>query len=134
MVAPDKSYAIEQRLNALIAQGADTGWHNFGTMSASWTNSVARYRAVGMGLIFLEFRGVVPGTTTNGTVIWTAGNGLAAISGYLPASVRRIIFGNAGTAGANPPELEFETDGSVQCFNVVAGVTGMDANVLLSVI
>jgi hypothetical protein len=133
MALADKVYAIHQRLDALIALGADTGWHNLGAPGNGWTVTSARYRSIGMGLVFLEFRGLVPGTVTNGTVVFIAANGLP--SGLRPTQARRIVFGAVGTVGAaGNPELEFETDGSIQCQNVVAGVTGMDANVLLSVV
>jgi hypothetical protein len=128
-MSSDKSYATEARLSALI-NGLDT-WHNLGSLSAGWTVTVARYRAIGMGLVVVEIQGLVPGATiAGGTVIWSAANGLP--SGYRPSLKRRLVYGNAGTAGSNPTELEWQTDGSVQCQNIVATVTGMDGNVLLS--
>ena len=108
--------------------GAET-WHDLTTMSNGWSiGGHAAYTMLADGWVGIAFKDLVPGTDTDGTVIFSAANGLPAA--YAPANNHRVVAytntlrvsGAAFEMGA----LEFETDGSIQCFGIAAAATRLD--------
>jgi len=108
--------------------GAET-WHDLTTMSAGWAiGGHAAYTMLPNGWLGVAFKDLTPGTDTDGTVIFSAANGLPAA--YRPANNHRVAcYTNILRAGGSTAEaaaLEFETDGSIQCFGVAAAATRLD--------
>jgi len=100
-------------------------WHALGSMSAGWSASGhAQYRISAEGELWLSFKDIVPGTTVaDGTVIWSAANGLPA--SYRPANNRRILCYSTGQTGnVGGCAFELETDGSIQCYGFTKTSTG----------
>lgn len=100
---------------------ADSGWQTL-TLSNSWTNQggsptygPAACRRFGAHVML---RGLlVPGTTTDGTTMFTLP------VGYRPATAMRFpVVSN----GANPiPQLQVNTDGTVQCFGLAGNTAAI---------
>ena len=99
--------------------------HALGSMSNGWSiTGHASYWLGAEGELWLILKDIVPGTTiTDGTVIWSAANGLPA--GYRPASNRRILCYSTGQTGnVGGTAFELETDGSIQCYGFTRASTG----------
>ena len=108
--------------------GAET-WHDLTTMSGGWTiGGHAAYTMLPSGWLGIAFKDLVPGTDTDGTVIFSAANGLPAA--YRPANNHRIVcYTNTirvSGAAFEMAALEFETDGSIQCSGIAAAATRLD--------
>lgn len=108
--------------------GSPETWHTMPAMAAGWTiGGHASYTMTPNGWLGVAFKDLVPGTDTDGTAIWAAGSLPAA---YVPANNHRVtaytntlrVSGAAFEMGA----LEFETDGSIQCFGIAAAATRLD--------
>jgi hypothetical protein len=104
-------------------------WHDLTTMSNGWSiGGHAAYTMLPDGWLGIAFKDLVPGTDTDATVIFSSANGLPAA--YRPANTHRVVAytntlrvsGAAFEMGA----LEFETDGSIQCFGIAAAATRLD--------
>jgi len=93
--------------------GSAETWHALGAMSNGWSvGGHAQYRIMPTGELALSMKDILLGTTfADGTVLWSAANGLRA--GYRPANNRRIVAWAPGNANV---AIELETDGSIQCF------------------
>ena len=81
------------------------------------------------GWLGIAFKDLVPGTDTDGTVIFSAANGLPAA--YRPANNHRVVClhehaPRQSGAAFEMAALEFETDGSIQCFGIAAAATRLD--------
>lgn len=87
----------------------------------------AKYLLDPLGNLVVSFKDLTVGSVADGTTIWAAGSLPAA---YAPPNNRRVVCFNDGikTVGGNleAPALEFETDGSVQCYGFAAGATRAD--------
>jgi hypothetical protein len=111
-----KAQSVEDRLNALI--GSATAWADMGSMSNGWSvGTHARYRKTMDGLLVLAWRALSVGTETDGTVIWSAANGLPA--GFRPVNNNHIIvaatdhMASPGGLGSESATVVLNTDGSV---------------------
>lgn len=123
----EKTYDVEQRLNQLL--GNATNWAAMGSMSNGWTvGGHASWRLDFNGQLVVAFKLLVPGTDTDGTVIWSSANGLPTIA--RPANNHIIVCYTQAirVAGASfeMAALEFETDGSIQCIGIQAASTRVD--------
>jgi hypothetical protein len=124
----DKSYTTEQRLQQLMATATD--WQTLGAMSNGWTVSGhAKYRLDYNGFLVLGIRSLSPGTTTDGTTLWSAANGLAA--GWQPAFGRPVVavtdhMGNPGALGSESCALFLNADGSITILGLAGGATRVD--------
>jgi len=101
---------------------APGGWQNM-SLSNGWAVSGTGFAQYKLGLnntVSVRFGGLGPGTTTNGTTIWTPP------SGFVPTFTGTMSFpiavGYSGTAPAygSTPEVVFR-GGSMQCFNIATG-------------
>lgn len=108
-------------------------WHNLGALAiAGWTAGTARYKLLSdSGLVKVEIQNLAPSTQpADGTVIWSAANGLPVT--YQPSIVTRVVAWskNQGTEAA---ALGFDTDGSIQVFGIGGTTTTrLDCYALLS--
>ena len=104
-------------------------WNAMGPMSAGWSvGGHASYTMLPNGWLGVAFKDLVPGTDTDGTVIWSSANGLPAA--YRPSNSHRVVAytNTLRTSGASfeMGALEFETDGSIQCYGIAAAATRLD--------
>jgi len=103
-------------------------WHPMGGMSSGWTvGGHASYKLLPTGWLGVAFKDLVPGTATDGTVIWAAGS---LPSGYQVGNNHRVVaYTNQIRVSGGSFEmaaLEFETDGSIQCFGVAGASPRLD--------
>jgi hypothetical protein len=114
-----------------VAQGCpivtDT-WHSMPAMSAGWTvGGHASYTMMPDGWLGIAFKDLVPSTDADGTVIWAAGSLPAA---YRVGNAHRVVcYTNiirVSGAAFEMAALEFETDGSIQCFGIAAAAGRVD--------
>lgn len=112
-------------------------WHDTGSLQNGWSKGGAfRYKMLALlNVVFVYAQDIVVGTDTDGTAILSAANGLP--SGYRPSRNTRLAAWcdqlrqpSAGLFEACA--LEFETDGSVQCYGVANGATRVDCFGILS--
>ena len=113
----------------VLLNGTVETWHDLTTMSNGWTiGGHAAYTLTPDGWLGIAFKDLVPGSDADGTVIFSAANGLPAP--YRPANAHRVVaytsIQRASGATSSSAALEFETDGSVQCFGVAAASTRLD--------
>jgi hypothetical protein len=123
--------------------GANAGvtetWHDFGTLSNSWSVGVqAKYKLTAEGELMVSIVDLVPGTTADGTIIWSAANGLPAP--YQPATTKQMVCSTnalrvspVSAATQEAASLKFFTDGSVQCVGVAAAATRVDLAALIPI-
>ena len=134
--ASDTTLTAAQIITPLISAvtpGDNTGgaetWHDLTTMSNGWSiGGHAAYTMLPSGWLGVAFKDLVPGTDTDGTVIFSAANGLPAA--YAPANNHRVACytqqQRVSGATVETAALEFETDGSIQCFGVAGASTRLD--------
>jgi hypothetical protein len=130
--ASEKAYSVESRLNQILAIATD--WANFGSMSNGWSvGAYAKYRLDYSGNLCLTMRLNTGTTTTDGTTIWSAANGLP--SGFRPVSARLIAAStdhqsNPGSLGSESAGIMLQTDGSILCYGLAgaANVTRLDVH------
>lgn len=123
-----KAQSVEARLNALI-DGA-TSWANMGSMSNGWTiGTTARYRLTMDGLLVLAWDLNV-GTIADGTVIWSAANGLP--SGFRVVNRQKVIVAATdhesapGGTGTESAAVILKTDGSVTVLGMAGAATRLN--------
>jgi hypothetical protein len=109
--------------------GTGETWHDLATPSNGWTiGGHAAYTLLPDGWLGIAFKDLVPGTDTDGTTVFSSANGLPAA--YRPANSHRIVAytNTLRVSGASfeMGALEFETDGSIQCFGIAAAATRLD--------
>ena len=100
-------------------------WHDISTFSNAWSlgaNGYVKYAMLPIGastspggIIAISVRNLVPGTTTNGTVVVSSANGVD--SSYAPTVHRQPYVGTGSTGSAG---LELQADGSIQCFGAAS--------------
>ena len=103
-------------------------WHGMPAMSNGWgIGGHATYRLTPFGDLQVSFKDLTTGTDTDGTAIWAAGSLPAA---YRPANNRRVVCYTDQTRVAGTTTgmaaLEFETDGSVQCYAIAGAASRAD--------
>ena len=136
----EKSVLTETRFNALITGGGsvltEAAWTDFGTYSAGWAKvGGANYRfrmifggpAAGLVMVQMQNLNASSGTTTNGTTILSAANGLPA--GYRPG-VASWIPVRCDNEGSQTSAFMFGPDGHVECWGIGATATRVDVNVI----
>jgi hypothetical protein len=102
-------------------------WQNM-SLSGGWTLSgtgYAQYKQLMDRMVAVRFAGLLPGTRTDGTTIWTPPAGLLTTFG---SQSFPVVVGYSGTPPAtNTPQMVMRTSG-MQCFNMtlgtIAGVSG----------
>jgi len=97
-------------------------WANM-SLSNGWSVSGTGFAEYKLGLdrmVHVRFGGLGPGTTANGTTIWTPPSGL--VPTFTGTMSFPIAVGYSGTAPAygSTPEVVFR-GGSMQCFNISTG-------------
>lgn len=125
----DKATALEQRLNALLGDQ----WSTLGSPSNGWSvGGHAQVRLSVDNCLIVAIKDLQPGTATDGTTVWSAGNGLPARC--QPNSDRILVAYCDRTAmwsTANVAEmaaLKFYQDGHIECFGISgSGVSGAGA-------
>lgn len=99
--------------------------HALTTPSNSWTIvGHVSYSLIGNGLLLLSINNLSPGTTTDGTIIFSSANGLPV--GYRPTFGKRCACYSGQINGTESPALLVNSDGSISCFGVGAGSTRVD--------
>lgn len=99
------------------------------TMQNSWhIGGHASYKkTVYDNLLVISFKDLVVGTVSDGTVIWAAGS---LPSGYQVSNATRVACSSdqlkATGGGFESPALEFQPDGSVQCYGFNSTSTRAD--------
>jgi hypothetical protein len=103
-------------------------WSNMPGMANSWgIGGHAQYRLTVNGDLQVSFKDLTVGSASDGTNIWNAG---ALPSGFQVLNSHRVacysdaiktVSGNLET-----PALEFESDGSVQCYGFALAATRAD--------
>jgi hypothetical protein len=133
----EKSYATEQRFNVLIAAlgplatfQPDASWTDSGSLTAGWGKGSGyfRWKLILPGVVGIAVKDLTVGTTTtDGTTILSAANGLTGYTGStnkrLSAYVDIQRLDAVHTTNPNGVALSFITDGSVQCYGVAASAT-----------
>lgn len=127
----EKSYATEQRLNALFnSLGSmatftpDSSWTDTGTLTNSWTKGTSgfiRYKAVLPFVTAVIAVALAPGTVADGTLVCSGANGLP--TGYRPTTTNQSIVADTNALKVSPvsgtsfenARLTFNTDGSITC-------------------
>jgi hypothetical protein len=97
----------------------DEVWHSLGTPAAGWTNNqIAEYKLLAdAGGVAIRIRDLSPpgAKPADGSVVWTAANGLPAA--WAPvAGTRAVCYSN--NIGTETPVLEFESDGSIEVYGI----------------
>lgn len=153
--ASPKSYANEQRIDALVAASLPAAvqpgsippvaedWHDFPAGVNGWgiagaTTGWKKYRLLAEGSVEVAINLTLVGTKADNTLIWSAG---ALPSGYQPVLGGKYVPASLDTSGAvfyagnHTPYLVFRTDGSVACFGVnAAGLNQLQCNGIYSLI
>ena len=110
------------------------GWQSLGSPISGWSvGNRARYKMLASGLVLIEFVDiVVPASPpADGTVIWTAANGLPTV--YQPAAITRCVLGHSSGAGTEQPMFEIETNGAIEVFGVGGStITRLDGSCIIS--
>jgi hypothetical protein len=120
---------VDTAMHTATAAPTQDTWHTMGSMSNSWhVGGHAEYKkSVYDNLLIVSFKDLVPGTVADGTVIWAAGS---LPTGYQVTSAQRVSAGSdaqkANGANFEVPELEFEADGSIQCYGFSTTSTRAD--------
>jgi len=133
----DKAYSTEQRLNSLISNlnswidaeiafwnssiltafAADT-WHSIGTVNG-WVGGASYRKSVDQRSVLVAAIGLVPGTITAGTTIWTIP------AAWRPASIQQIPVTCDNPLAGNTPRINVLASGA---FNIY-GISGTTASV-----
>lgn len=99
-------------------------------MTNGWSvGGHATYLLDPLGNLVVSWKDLVPGTDTDGTVIWASGS---LPAGYTPSNDRRIACYtdqariNSVSNYAEGAALNINVDGSVTCFGIAAGATRAD--------
>ena len=97
-------------------------------MTAGWTaGGHATYALDVLGNLVVSFKDLLPGTDTDGTVIWPPGS---LPPGFRPANSRRIVAYTdvlrVSGAAFESAALNFLPDGSIQVFGVALAATRLD--------
>lgn len=118
---------------SIIGTGtAQDTWHSIagGSFQNSWGlhgSGHFKYRRSLENELIIDATNLNPGNTADGTVILNPG---ALPSGWQVTTAKRVVCWNDAikTVSGNlePPALEFETDGSVQCFGNASATTRFD--------
>jgi hypothetical protein len=104
-------------------------WHDMPAMANSWAiGGHAQYRLDPLGNLQVSFKDLVPPAgPVDGQTIWAAGS---LPSSYQVANSHRVAaytaIQRASGATSESAALEFETDGSIQCFGIAAASPRVD--------
>lgn len=121
------------------AFGASTAYHSLSGFNAGWSvGGSTRYRFTIDNELEIAFDNLAhDGVTANpdGTIILSSANGIP--TGFRPPAGRRVpVYCNqVRVIAAGPPTtssgaaLEFESDGSIQCFGMAQAATRVDLHV-----
>ena len=105
-------------------------WHTLTSFATGWSvGGYCKYTLLPDNAVRLAFQALTPdGTATNkpdGSTILSAANGLPAK--YRPATNHRLAaFCDVIRGPSEAPALQFQTDGSIQCFGIAAASTRVD--------
>ena len=102
-------------------------WHNLGAMSNGWSaGGHAQYKLSVEGELWLSLKDILPGATiADGTIIWSAANGLPAA--YRAANAHRVAcYADAAPASGQQAAIELQTNGSIQCYGIAVAATRID--------
>lgn len=111
-------------------------WNDLGTIATGMSVTVAKYRLNPVnGSLDISIRNLNPsaGTDTDGSVIWSAANGLLA--SYRPNTPKRVpVYCNnlrvPSTGNFEGAAIEIEIDGSIQCFGWAGSATRVDGHIM----
>lgn len=108
--------------------GTVEAWHSMPSIGAGWSvGGHASYTLMPDGWLGVAFKDLVPGTDTDGTAIWASGS---LPTPYRVSNAHRVACytqqQRVSGATTETAALEFETDGSIQCYGIAAASTRVD--------
>lgn len=111
-----------------LAQPPDLSVQSMPAMVNGWgIGGHATYRLTVDGSLQVSFKDLTIGSVADGTLIWNTG---ALPAAYRVQNNHRVVAYSDGvkSVGGNleSPALEFETDGSIQCYGIASGATRLD--------